>query len=116
MPDPLTTPQKPMPRTLLAAGTLVLGLGLLVGLTPASAAPIKPLSGLSGPGLQIDEAAYRRKKYRSYYADQQVYVPNNYGTPSYYKERYMPYGGSDEILELQRRYPQTNWPPSMRYF
>ena len=30
--------------------------------------------------------------------------------------RAMPYGGSDEIRELQRRFPETLWPPSMRYF
>jgi hypothetical protein len=38
-------------------------------------------------------------------------------TPAYGGYHYRNYGnGHDEIRELQRLFPSTNWPPSMRYY
>ena len=39
------------------------------------------------------------------------YPAANYGRHAYRPDG----GGQDEIRELQRLFPSTNWPPSMRY-
>jgi hypothetical protein len=55
------------------------------------------------------------------------YQPSDrYYAPSYGYQGYSGYGGGygyrgygnghDEIRELQRLFPSTNWPPSMRYY
>ncbi len=56
------------------------------------------------------------KKSRRVYNSQQLSPPRYPSYPNYAKQPSMPFGGSAEILELQRRFPQTNWPSSMRYF
>lgn len=73
---------------------------------------MQALPGLASPGLQVEDAGYRRaKKYQQLYADE---APTyGYRYPGY--RPWMPYGGSVEIQELQRLFPETNWPPSMRY-
>ena len=112
MPDPLKTIPYPLRKArlkLLAAAACALAIGLGVSFGPAQAAPA--LNGLTGPGLDVVDVGYKRYKKRRY--DSYLYQDSG---PDYQRERYMPYGGSDEILELQRRFPQTNWPPSMRYF
>jgi hypothetical protein len=73
----------------------------------ASAAFAALLFGSSGQA----QAGYYQPSYR-YYA------------PSYGYREYPAYGGygrgyrngHDEIRELQRLFPSTNWPPSMRYY
>jgi hypothetical protein len=96
-------------RPLMTAAALAVGLGVFASFAPASAAPMQASSGLTNPGLEVEDAGYRRaKKNREYYVYQ-------YGVPER-SERYMPFGGSDEIRELQRYWPYTNWPRSMRYF
>jgi hypothetical protein len=99
---------------LAALSGAALGIGLVVGFAPASAAPISG-AGLAPPGLQVEEAGYRHsRKYRQLYAEDAA--PNvNYGYvyPGY--RPWMPFRGSVEIEELQRMFPETNWPPSMRY-
>jgi hypothetical protein len=51
---------------------------------------------------------YGHRYYPSYGPD--------YGSYEYPAE-YRRYGnGHDEIRELQRLFPETNWPPSMRYY
>jgi len=96
------------------ATALALGLGLVAWAAPASAAPLAAGTGLGSPGLGSEPVAYKHYKQR------QLYVADSYGSPSYpsypRSSQGMPFGGSDEILELQRRFPQTLWPPSMRYF
>jgi hypothetical protein len=96
------------------AAAFALGVGALASLAPASAAPLATGIGLGSPGLATEPVAYKRYKQR------QLYVEDAYGPPSYpsypRSSAGMPFGGSDEILELQRRFPQTLWPPSMRYF
>jgi hypothetical protein len=113
MPDTLKTASKAMlPRALFAAGALALTFGVFAATAPAGAVPMQALPGLASPGLQVEDAGYRRaKKYQQLYADE---APTyGYRYPGY--RPWMPYGGSVEIQELQRLFPETNWPPSMRY-
>jgi hypothetical protein len=103
------------PHKFATAFSLAAGLGLIAGLTPASAASLSAL-GLTAPGPRVEEAGYR--KYAPLYVPDR-YVSdssgwsNNWG-PSYRIYRHIP-GGNDEIRELQRFAPETNWPPSLRY-
>jgi hypothetical protein len=62
-------------------------------------------------GSSEAEAGYYKRYYRSY---QPNYAYGSY--PSGYNDGYRSYGnGHYEIRELQRLFPETNWPPSMRY-
>ena len=89
-----------MRHLFLAAATLVTALGFSVGNVEAASFA---LDSLASPGLQTVDVRHRR--YSSYY-----YYPR-WGDPSY-THCY----NHDEIRELQRRWPETNWPPSMRCF
>ena len=65
---------------------------------------------LAGSGQA--EAGYYQPSYRTYapnyaYRDGPAYDGYGYGT---YRN------GHDEVRELQRLFPETNWPPSMRYY
>ena len=60
------------------------------------------LGGLTNPGVPVVNADYVRR-YRTYYARKD------------YRSR-CEGGGWAEIRELQRFWPQTLWPPSMRCF
>jgi hypothetical protein len=55
-----------------------------------------------------------------YYQPSYRYYAPNYGYqdyPAYGGYGYRGYGnGHAEIRELQRLFPSTNWPPSMRYY
>ena len=99
MPRPFETFSPVMTTAALA------GLGLFAALSAGSAAPINAAAGL------VEGAGYRHSKRRSLYVED--YYGPNYSVRSY---RARPYGGSDEIRELQRFHPETLWPPSMRYF
>jgi hypothetical protein len=58
------------------------------------------------------QAGYYQPSYR-YYAPSYGY--QDY--PAYGGYGYRGYGnGHDEIRELQRLFPSTNWPPSLRYY
>jgi hypothetical protein len=96
------------------ATIIAVGFGLVAGVATASAAPLAAGIGLGSPGRVTETVAYKRYKQR------RLYLEDAYGPPSYpsypRSSAGMPFGGSDEILELQRRFPQTLWPPSMRYF
>jgi hypothetical protein len=109
-----------VPRIVLAASAIALSFGLFAVSAPAGAAPL-PTSGLMSPGvetkgLRVQDVGYRYKKSRRVYNSQQLSPPRYPSYPNYAKQPSMPFGGSAEILELQRRFPQTNWPSSMRYF
>jgi hypothetical protein len=109
------------PRAFLTASAIALGCGLFAASAPAGAAPLSPAgltsSGLELQGLQVQDVDYRRyKKSRRVYSNQDYPPPRYPSYPNYAKQPSMPFGGSAEILELQRRFPQTNWPSSMRYF
>jgi hypothetical protein len=102
-------------RKSLIAFSVALGFGVIAGLAPASAAPVSHL-GLTSPVPVIEDAGYRRaRKYQQLYAAEDAGPNVNYGYvyPGY--RPWMPFHGSIEIQELQRMFPETNWPRSMRY-
>jgi hypothetical protein len=123
MPDPLMTTSKAtsktmpqatsksmLPPVLFAAGALALTFGVFAATAPAGAAPMQALPGLATPALQV-EAGYRRaRKFRPLYGPD-YYVAQGYDVRTYG----CCVGQSDEIRELRRAFPQTNWPPSDRY-
>jgi len=119
MSDPLKSTvqmSRKAPRALLAASAIALSFGLFAASAPAGAAPFSA-SGLTSPSLEAQDVGYRRyKKSRRAYVGQSYPPPRYPSYPNYAKQPSMPFGGSAEILELQRRFPQTNWPSSMRYF
>ena len=109
------------PRALLAASAIALSFGLFAAAAPAGAVPLSvsghTSQGIEAHGLHIQDVGYRRyKKSRRAYNGQSYPPPRYPSYPNYAKQPSMPFGGSAEILELQRRFPQTNWPSSMRYF
>jgi hypothetical protein len=114
MTDPLKTKLSPKNRAFraLMAVALALGLGLFAG-SAAQAGPMA--SGLAGPdlthpSLAVDVGYRRYSKNRWVYADQ--YSPDTTNSA----RSVVPYWAqSDEIRELRRLFPSTNWPPSDRY-
>lgn len=79
----------------------------LLGFAVAAALGLTFVAGASDA-----EAGYYKRYYRSY----QPYAYGSY--PGGYSNSYgyRTYGnGRDEIRELQRLFPSTNWPSSMRY-
>jgi hypothetical protein len=112
------TPRTRKPaRTLLATGAVVLGFGLFAASAQAAPAGVFAFDGLRSPGLEIQTVASSKRYKRNRVYVGQDYPPDRYPSyPDYAKQRYMPYGGSNEILELQRMFPSTNWPQSMDYF
>ena len=87
-------------KTLTSLAAIGFGVALLT--SPSNAVPTATASGLTSPGFQVHEAGYsNRGKCRSLYVED-YYAPN-YAGRSY---RSMPYGGSDEIRELQRFTPR----------
>ncbi|MGH6865807.1 MAG: hypothetical protein ACREDO_06505 [Methyloceanibacter sp.] len=101
-------------RVLIATGTIALGFGLFSA--AAGAAPFAKPAGIKTQSLAVHQAGYKRFKKKS-----QVYVDrsgNYYVAPSnnVTANGIPPYSEqSDEIRELRRAFPSTNWPPSMRY-
>jgi hypothetical protein len=75
---------------------------LAFALWPGPAAAETSLGSLTNPGVPVVNAGYVRR-YRTYYARKD------------YRSR-CEGGGWAEIRELQRYWPQTLWPPSMRCF
>ena len=57
---------------------------------------------MTSPSLQLEDAGYRRAQRQSLYVED--YHGLDYSVRSY---RATPHGGSDEIRELQRRFPET---------
>lgn len=102
-----------LPKLLALAASAAFSAVLLTGTGPADAAPGQALTDLASPALPVEQVGgYGRRHYRSYDSD---YVPRDY-SGNYRAYAYHPYrGGHDEIRELQRLFPSTNWPPSMRY-
>jgi len=97
----------------LIAFSLALGFGAIAGLAPASAAPVSH-PGLTSPDSLVVDAGYRRAlKRQQFYTAYYVTDFYAYG-PSTRVYRDIP-GGNNEIRELQRLFPETNWPPSLRY-
>jgi hypothetical protein len=89
------------------AALAAIGALLFAGSGQANAAP-QALKGFVQATSPVEPVGYYRRYRRAYVPDS--YAPN-YGTYSYRH-----YGnGHDEVRELQRLFPETNWPPSMRY-
>ena len=89
-----------MRHLFIVGAVVVAALGINVGNAEAASAP---LDGLATSRLPTIDVRY----YRRY--------------PSYYRGRRSSYTSShcanrDEIRELQRMWPETNWPRSMRCF
>jgi hypothetical protein len=91
-----------MRHLLMAASAVALVIALWAGAGEAVAAPVSVRSPTS-PGVVAVDVSYNRR-HRSYYAYEDVRSHNCDG------------GGYAGIRELQRFWPQTLWPPSMRCF
>jgi len=95
---------------LLLAGTAAIALGL--SMSPASAAPLTA-QGLAKPPPIVEQAQIFQRGRPPIYP--YVYSPPRRpgGWSTYFG--FVPYAKGDfEVQALQRVYPQTNWPPSMR--
>jgi hypothetical protein len=107
-----TAPSKTRTRAFLTTVAVGLSLGLFGSFEPGNAAPVQTPVRLTNPDLELLDVGYRgAQRHRPLYLDQYSVRDNNYRI-----YRGVPYGGSDEIRELQRLHPETLWPPSMRYF
>jgi hypothetical protein len=107
----LTSVSKTMATALAVA--MVLGLWLCSGIERASAAPAFA-AGFGGHGSSAEPVRiYRRGRPPIY---PYYYNPGPPGGYSFYFG-FVPYAKGDyEIQALQRKYPESNWPPSMRYW
>ena len=95
---------------LLLAGAAAIALGLSMSL--ASAAPLTA-PGLDSPAPIVEPAQIFKRGRPPIYP--YVYTPPRRpgGWSTYFG--FVPYAKGDfEVQALQRVYPQTNWPPSMR--
>jgi hypothetical protein len=99
-------------RMLVLAASAAFSVFLFASSGQVDAAPVQGLNSLASPALPVEQAGYYRRQYRSYSPD---YAVRDY--PGYNGAyAYRGYGnGHDEIRELQRLFPSTNWPYSMRY-
>jgi hypothetical protein len=99
-----------LPKLFVLAASAAFAVFLFASSGQVDAAPLHGVNGLASPALPVEQAGYYRRQYRSYNPD--------YATRDYYGD-YGSYGyrgnGHDEIRELQRLFPSTNWPYSMRY-
>jgi hypothetical protein len=92
-----------------------LGIALLAWSLPAAAAPVMA-PGLAGAGAPVEQVRYYRGQRRGPPVYPYYYSPGRPGGWSAYFG-FVPYArGNYEIQALQRRYPETNWPPGMRYY
>jgi hypothetical protein len=92
-------------QSLLKASAAAATLALVAGFASANAAPL--MQGLTSGPSAVE--AVRYKRYYSYHPD------NGYGQDGY-SWRHDADAGSYEYRELQRLFPETNWPPSLRYY
>ena len=84
----------------------------IAGLTPSNAAPLTALR-FGGPPPIVEPAQIFQRGRPPIYP--YVYTPPRRpgGWSTYFG--FVPYARGDyEVQALQRRYPETNWPPSMR--
>jgi hypothetical protein len=90
-----------MRHLLIAASAAAIAIALWAGAGSAVAAPFS-VGGLTSPDVLAVDVSFNRR-HQVYYA---------------YEDRYdrCAGGGYAAIRELQRRWPQTLWPPSMRCF
>lgn len=106
-------PYLPRLATLMALAALAAIGALLFAGSHANASPAQGLKDLAETASPVQPAGYYKRYRRAYVPD---YYVNDYA-PNYRTYPYRNYGnGHDEIRELQRLFPETNWPPSMRYY
>jgi hypothetical protein len=91
-----------MRHLLVTASAAALAIALWAGLGKAEAAPFS-VGSLTSPNSPAVDVGYTRR-HRSYYGNED------------YRSYSCAGGGYAEIRELQRLWPQTLWPPSMRCF
>lgn len=94
-------------QSLLKAAAAAATLALVAGFVPAHAAPLLLAQGLASGPSAVE--AVRYKRHYSYY-------PNTVYRQDGYSWRHDADAGSYEYRELQRLFPETNWPPSLRYY
>jgi hypothetical protein len=88
---------------------------IVLGLAGASASAAPLAAGLTNPVPMVEPAQIFKRGRPPIYP--YVYTPPRRpgGWSTYFG--FVPYEKGDyEIQALQRLYPQTNWPPSMRYW
>lgn len=102
-----------------AVATMVAGLALAIGLCligtskPAKATPMVAKPAGQASAVQAVGQIFRRGRPPRY---PYYYNPGRRGGTSFYFG-FVPYQkGNYEIQALQRAYPESNWPPSMRYW
>jgi hypothetical protein len=108
---------KPLPRfkktALFLGATALLALSQAALTAPADAAPLAVSKPATADRIALPIGYYGRRgpPVLPYY-----YAPGRPGGWSFYSG-FVPYArGNYEVQALQRLYPQTNWPPSMRYW
>jgi hypothetical protein len=108
---PLSSRSRKRVSLLAGAAVLMLGLWQLDGPGPAKAAPAMTSAVGRAPSL-IQRAQLLRRRHPPVYP--YSYSPGRRGGWSFYFG-FVPYGiGDYETQALQRRFPEMNYPPSMR--
>jgi hypothetical protein len=108
---PLSTLSKQTARIVVGAAALICAVWLLDGPAPAVAAPAFASASAGTHSLLTQVQIYKRGRPPIY---PYYYSPGPRGGWSFYFGP-VPYQKGDyETQALQRFYPQTNWPPSMR--
>jgi hypothetical protein len=107
---PLSSRSKPTASLLIAMAGIACGVWLLDRPAPASAAPALVATLGAHASMVEPVRIYRRGRPPIY---PYTYTRRPGGWSTYFG--FVPYEKGDyEIQALQRFYPQTNWPPSMR--
>lgn len=107
--------RKNMACVLVGATVTALSLWLFNWPGPAVAAPVVA-TGLGNHAPLVQSVRDYRGSRRGPPVYPYYYAPGRPGGWSFYFG-FVPYARGDyEIQALQRRYPETNWPPSMRYY
>jgi hypothetical protein len=111
----LLSHSKEMARVLVGTAVIALNLWIFKWVEPAMAAP--PLAaGFGSHASSMESARYYRRSWNNPPVYPYFYKPGRPGGWSFYFG-FVPYArGNYEVQALQRLYPQTNWPPSMRYY
>jgi hypothetical protein len=109
----LATDSKRMASLLVGAAVIAFSLWQTNRPEPASAAPAFVPGVCSHPSLVEPAQIFKRGRPPIY---PYYYNPGRPGGWSFYFGP-VPYAKGDyEVQALQRSYPQTNWPPSVRYW
>ncbi len=106
-----------MNRRLTVAATAMLGLAGLLFTSSTQALPLVPLPQAALPSIKVgDEGTYIKEEERP---NEVTQGSQDDGTAGANPKNATPSGGDDanagEVQELQRAFPSTEWPPSMRH-